>query len=162
MRFFILLTTFLTLSFYSLSQEHDHQHDVEHHHPELELGFSSGAVYNFTEKEIAPGIHIHIIKTVSKTDMIGIGFGYEAIFDDHKHNAASFIILYRPFEHVSFNFAPGISWLSTEEDSAKPSLHLEALYEWEFGNFHIGPLLGLASNFEDFHGSIGLHFAIGF
>jgi len=162
MRYFILLTTFLAISLVSFSKEHNHEHKNEHHHPELELGVSSGLVYNFTEKESAPGIHAHIIKTVSKSDKIGLGFGYEAIFDEHRHNAGSFIILYRPIEHLSFNFAPGISWLSTEEDSAKPSLHLEALYEWEFGNFHIGPLLGFASNFEDFHGSVGLHVAIGF
>ncbi|PLX15841.1 MAG: hypothetical protein C0597_08485 [Marinilabiliales bacterium] len=156
----LLLLVFFFITRISYSQLHDHQE--EHHHPEWELGFSSGLVHNITEKETSPGIHVHIIKTVSKTDKLGLGFGYEAIFDDHKHNAVSLIILYRPIEHVSFNFAPGISWLSTEKDSAKPSLHLEALYEWEFGNFHIGPLLGVASNLEDLHGSVGLHLAFGF
>jgi hypothetical protein len=126
------------------------------------LGISGGVVYNFTEKEAAPGIHIHFIKTLSKSDKLGVGFGYEAIFDDHRHNALSFIIAYRPIDQFSLNLSPGISWLSTEKDSAKPSLHVEALYEWGIGIFHVGPLVGVASNFEDFHGSVGLHLAIGF
>ncbi len=154
----IILLSILSITI--VAQGHDH--GKEHYHPKLEFGVSGGLVYNFTEKEAAPGMHVHLIKTLSKTEKLGVGFGYEAIFDDHKHNAASFIIAYRPISNLSFNLAPGISWLSTEQNSAKPSLHLEALYEWEVGVFHIGPLLGVASNFEDFHGSLGLHLAVGF
>lgn len=160
MKHFILITLFLLITTFLFSQEHDHMQ--EHHHPELEFGVSGGWVYNFTEKESAPGLHVHFVKTVSKTDKLGLGFGYEVIFDDHRHNSASLIFLYRPIDHLTFNIAPGISWLSTEKDSAKPSLHFEAVYEWEFGNFHVGPLLGVASNFEDLHGSVGLHLAVGF
>ena len=160
MRQVILLLFFILSSIVAFSQDHDDH--LEHHHPELEFGFSNGVVYNFTEKEAAYGIHLHVIKTVSKSDKFGLGFGYEAIFDDHKHNAASFILMYRPIEHLLFNFSPGFSWLATQNNSLKPSIHFEGLYEWEFGNFHMGPLVGIASNFEDLHGSVGLHLAIGF
>ncbi|MFC2151373.1 hypothetical protein ACFLSE_02505 [Bacteroidota bacterium] len=160
MRQFLLLLAFLIVSQFLYSQEHEHEE--EHHHPELEFGFSAGFVYNLTEKEAAPGIHVHVIKTVSKSDKIGLGLGYERIFDDHKHNAASFIILYRPIDHLFFNIAPGISWLTTESNSAKLSMHIEGLYEWEFGSFHLGPFIGIAFNSEDFHASVGLHLAIGF
>jgi hypothetical protein len=162
MRYFVILAMLIVLSFVVYSQEHDHKRESEHLHPEVEIGVSNGIVYNFTEKEAAYGIHVHVVKTINKSDKFGLGFGYEAIFDDHRHNAVSFIIAYRPVDQFSFNFSPGISWLSTENDSAKPSLHLEALYEWELGIFHVGPLVGVASNFEDFHGSVGLHLAIGF
>lgn len=162
MRSFSLLVILIVLASLAYSQENDNKHTDMHHHPKLELGISGGVVYNFTEKEAAPGIHIHFIKTLSKSDKLGVGFGYEAIFDDHRHNAASFIISYRPVDQFSLNFSPGIAWLSTENDSAKPSIHLEALYEWEFGNFHLGPLVGIAFNSEDLHASAGLHMAIGF
>lgn len=160
MRYFATLATLIILSLVTYSQEHDRRPEIEHQHPEVEFGVSNGVVYNFTEKEAAYGIHLHVIKTINKSDKFGLGFGYEAIFDDHRHNAVSFIIAYRPIDQFSLNLSPGISWLSTENDSAKPSLHLEALYEWEVGIFHIGPLVGVASNFEDFHGSVGLHLAI--
>lgn len=161
MRRIIWLLSLISIGLIAYSQDHDHQEE-HHHHPEVEIGVSNGIVYNFTEKEAAYGIHVHVVKTVNKSDKFGLGFGYEAIFDDHRHNAVSFIILYRPINQFSLNFSPGISWLSTEKDSAKPSLHLEALYEWKLGIFHVGPLVGVASNFEDFHGSVGLHLAIGF
>lgn len=160
MKQIFLATIFIFTSIVLYSQNHDH--DEEHHHSEYEFGFSNGIVFNFTESEAAYGVHIHFIKTISKSDKLGLGVGYERIFDDHKHNAVSIILLYRPIEHFSVNLAPGVSWLSTEKKSAKPSLHIEGLYEWEFGSFHIGPLVGIAFNTEDFHSSAGLHLAFGF
>ncbi|HAF29065.1 MAG TPA: hypothetical protein DCG75_08450 [Bacteroidales bacterium] len=137
-------------------------HFEELHHSEYELGFSNGIVYDFGESELAYGLHLHFVKTIGKSDKIGIGLGYERIFDDHKHNAVSVIFLFRPIEHFSLNLAPGVSWLATESNSEKFSMHLESLYEWELGNFHFGPLLGVATNMEDFHASLGIHIAIGF
>jgi len=159
-KYIILSVIFLLFSFLTYSQD-EHNHEYNHSHPQLEFGFSNGLVYNATEKEVAYGVHVHVIKTVSKSDKFGLGLGYEAIFDDHKHNAASLILLYRPLEHLSFNFSPGVSWLATESNSLKPAMHFEGLYEWEFGIFHLGPLVGVAFNTEDFHVSTGLHLAVG-
>ncbi len=78
----------------NLSAQHTDEHHHEEHHPKYELGLSNGIVYNLTEKEIAYGLHTHFIKTISRTNKLGIGLGYERIFDDHKHNAVSIIILY--------------------------------------------------------------------
>ena len=153
--FFIALILF---SAHAKAQHEDH----EHKHAQNEIGISNNIVYNFHEKESAYSIHLHFIRTLKKNNKFGFGVGYERIFDDHKHNALSIILLYRPIEHFSVNFAPGVSWLATENNSAKPSLHLEGLYEWEFGNFHLGPLVGIAFNTEDLHASLGLHMAIGF
>lgn len=153
---FLIATVFI--SFYASAQHDDHEHE----HAQNEIGVSNNIVYNTHEKEVAYSIHLHFIRTLKKNEKFGLGIGYERIFDDHKHNALSIILLYRPIEHFSLNFAPGVSWLATENNSAKPSLHLEGLYEWELGSFHLGPLLGIAFNTEDFHASIGLHIAIGF
>jgi hypothetical protein len=161
MKQFLLVSIFIFTSTFLYSQDHDHEVE-HHHHPEYELGFSNGAVFNFSENEFAYGIHTHFIKTISKSDKIGLGIGYERIFDDHKHNSVSVILLYRPAENLSVNFAPGVSWLSTKSNSIKPSMHIEGLYEWQLGNFHLGPLVGVAFNSEDFHVSLGLHLAIGF
>ena len=156
--FLVSILIFITTLLYS--KEYDY--DTEHHHPDNELGFSNGVVYDLSEKEISYGLHAHFIKTISKSDKIGLGLGYERIFDDHKHNAVSVILLYRPLENFSVNFAPGVSWLSTKSNSVKPSMHIEGLYEWQLGNFHLGPLTGIAFNTEDFHASVGLHIALGF
>jgi len=163
MRKLFLLMLIIVCPFIIVAREmHEYEHEHEHHHPELEFGISGGFVYNFTEKEAAPGMHIHVIKALSKSHKFGLGMGYEAIFDEHKHNAASLIIRYRPIDYISINIAPGISWLSSEKNSAKPSMHIEGIYEWEFGNFHLGPMLGVAFNREDVHASLALHFAWGF
>jgi len=134
----------------------------EHHHPEFEIGLSSGVVYNFSEKEPALGIHLHLIKSLGESDHFGMGLGYECIFDDHKHNTVSIIFLYRPIEHLSLNFAPGISFKLSDKSSISPTLHVEAIYEFEFGHFHLGPLVGFAISTEDIHASVGVHLALGF
>lgn len=142
------------------AQEDGHEH--KHIHPEFELGFSNNLVFNFTEEEFVYGIHLHFVKTIGKSDKIGLGIAYEKIFDEHKHNSLSLIFMCRPVEHLSFNMAPGISWLASETNTIMPVMHIEGLYEWEFGFFHIGPLIGVAFSSEDFHTSLGLHMAFGF
>jgi len=163
MKHFFLLSIFIFASISLYSQEHNHQDEHhEHEHPKNEIGFSNNIVFNATENEFAYGVHLHLIRTVGKSDKFGLGLGYERIFDDHKHNSVSLIFMYRPVEHLSFNIAPGVVWLDSEENSLKPAMHIEGIYEWQLGHFHLGPLLGIAFNTEDFHASVGLHLAFGF
>jgi len=161
MKQFLLVSIFIFTSIYLYSQEHDHFED-HHHHPENEIGISNNLVFNASENEYAYGLHLHFVRTISESDKIGFGLGYERIFDDHKHNSASLIFMYRPIESLSLNFAPGIIWLESESNSINPAIHIEGLYEWQLGNFHLGPLVGIAFNPEDFHASLGLHLAFGF
>lgn len=42
------------------------------------------------------------------------------------------------------------------------ALHLEASYEFEIGDLHIGPVIEYAYDTEDQHLSLGLHVGIGF
>ena len=103
-----------------------------------------------------------MIKTVGESKKIGLGLGYEAIFDDHKHRSFSAILEYRASKHFILNFAPGVAWLANEISSARPAIHLEGIYAFELGIFHVGPMIGVASNFEDYHTSLSLHIAVGF
>lgn len=159
----LLLSAFIFISMSLAAQDHEHEHDHQHeHHYNYELGISNGVVYNSTEKELAYGAHVHFIRTIGESKKLGIGIGYERIFDDHKHNALNIILHYRPVEHLSLNLAPGVIWLDSEKNSLKPAMHLEGLYEFELGRFHIGPIIGIGFNTEDLHTSLGLHLAIGF
>lgn len=151
---------FLVFTLNTFAQTEDHE--CEHHHSKFELGLSNGLVYNFTESEAAYGLHVHVVSSIGKSEKFGMGIGYERIFDDHKHNALSVVLLYNPIEHVSINLAPGVTWLGTDSNTVKPALHLEGLYEFKLGKFHLGPLLGVAFNTEDLHASVGLHLAFGF
>jgi len=161
-RYVLAAVIFLLLTFRSYSQ-HDHKDELhDHEHPKNEIGFSNNAVFNVTENEFAYSLHLHIVKTIGNSDKIGLGLGYERIFDDHKHNALGIIFMLRPIESLSFNLSPGISWLQTKSNSLKPVMHIEGLYEWQFNHFHVGPLLGMAFNPDDFHVSVGLHLAFGF
>lgn len=158
MKIKILLSLFV-FSLITVSVKAQHE---DHEHPRREIGFSNNAVYNVSEKETAYSIHVHFVRTLEKNENFGVGLGYERIFDDHKHNAVSAIFIYRPIEHFSLNIAPGIIWLDSKKNSLKPAMHIEGLYEFELGHFHIGPLAGLGFNTEDLHVAVGLHLAIGF
>lgn len=153
---FIAALFLITLSAKAQHEDHDHEHSRS------EIGLSNNAVYNVSEKEAAYSIHVHLIRTFEKHNNFGIGIGYERIFDDHKHNAVSVILMYRPIEQFSINIAPGIIWLDSQKNSLKPAMHIEGLYEFELGHFHIGPLIGVGFNTEDLHAAVGLHLAVGF
>lgn len=153
---FIVALFLITICAKAQHEDHDHEH------PRNEIGLSNNAVYNVSEKEVAYSIHVHFVRTFEKNDHFGLGIGYERIFDDHKHNALSAILMYRPIEHFSINIAPGIIWLDSHKNSLKPAMHIEGLYEFELGHFHIGPLVGVGFNTEDLHAAFGLHLALGF
>jgi len=161
-RNFLFTLFFATFALTAYSQHNYQDEHHEHEHPKNEIGFSNNIVFNTHENEFAYGVHLHFVRTIGKSDKFGLGLGYERIFDDHKHNSTNLLFMYRPIDHLSINIAPGIVWLDSEANSIKPSLHLETIYEWELGHFHLGPLLGIAFNTEDFHVSIGLHLALGF
>ncbi len=91
----------------------------------------------------------------------GLGLGYERIFDEHKHNTAGIVGTYRPINRLSFNVSPGLTF-EDGEPGGRFALHLESSYEYEIGNFHIGPAAEVAYDPEDYHFSLGLHVGYGF
>lgn len=162
---FILL--FITMAFSSNSfaqknakaNEHQHEHPLHEHHRN-EIGIANSPVYFLKEKSISYGMHIHYVYNIPKSKF-GVGLGYERIFDEHKHNTFGIVGTYRPIERLCLNVSPGLTF---EADSTKPlfALHLESSYEFEIGNFHIGPAFEFAYDPEDYHLSLGLHVGYGF
>ena len=82
-------------------------------------------------------------------------------FDEHKHNTIGFVASYRPTDGLNLNASPGLTF---EDGNSKANfaLHLETSYEFEFNDFHIGPVLEFAYDPEDIHISFGLHIGFGF
>jgi hypothetical protein len=112
------------------------------------------------EKGIAYGLHFHYIRKIPNSKF-GFGLGYERIWDEHKHNTIGLVAEYTSLENFNFNISPGLT-----KDDAEPdlsfSVHFETAYEFEIGNFHIGPAFEYALEAEYDHISIGLHLGFGF
>jgi hypothetical protein len=155
----ILIICF-SLTIYGQSKNLNKEVTENHEHHKNEIGIANSPVYFIKEKVFAYGLHFHYVRNIPKTKF-GLGFGYERIFDEHKHNTFGLVGTYRPIENVSFNISPGLTF-EDENKSAKFALHLETAYEWEIKNFHFGPAFEFAYDPEDFHISLGLHIGYGF
>ncbi len=126
-----------------------------------EIGIANSPIYIIKEKEFAYGLHAHYIRGLKETKF-GIGVGYERIFDEHKHNTIGVILSYAPIEHLALSLSPGITFNDNNASDLNFGLHLETLYEFEIGIFHIGPVAEFAYAVEDYHVSLGLHLGFGF
>jgi hypothetical protein len=125
-----------------------------------EIGIANSPVYLLKEKEFAYGLHAHYIRGLKETKF-GIGIGYERIFDEHNHNTIGVILSYAPLEHLALSLSPGITFPDNDAN-LNFGIHLETLYEFEIGIFHVGPVAEFAYAVEDYHVSLGLHFGFGF
>ena len=158
---YILTLTLVALALPALAQTPGHEgHD--HHEHRNEFGLANMAVYLASEGEVAPGWHAHWVRYLGHSDF-GVGMGYEIVLDDHRHQNLSVVGSYRITDAWSITAAPGISLHENWQQDVSLGLHLETAYEWDWGPFHIGPMLELAfGNAEDTHYSVGLHIGYGF
>lgn len=156
----LCIIIFLSLNYFAQSQT-DSIHTCNHAHHKNEIAMSNAPVYILSEKEIAYGFHLHYIRTIANSKF-GIGLGFERIFDDHNHTTLGVVGSYRPIENLSFNIAPGFTIEQNSFSNINYAIHLETAYEFEIGDFHIGPAFEYAIEPFDSHISIGLHFGYGF
>jgi hypothetical protein len=164
MKYKIYLLLFIAFGFVSYAfadepRKHDHRHDT---HP-FHLGFGTAITHIFNEPGIAPGFHLHLIRQFGNELRWGIGLGYEAIADEHLHNGLNLILNLQPVNRFSVNIAPGIT-LGRHDGKTEilPSGHLEAIYEFDIGKIHLGPMIGYGLDRNDSHVSFGLHIGLGF
>lgn len=154
---YILFLTVLTQSI--SAQDREFNSNSEDHRNEL--GVANTVIYILNEKEFAYGLHAHFTRSINET-RFGIGVAYERIFDEHKHNTAGLILSYSPIEHFVLSLSPGITFNNSDLSDLHFGLHIEALYEFEIGKFHIGPVTEFAYSSEDYHLSLGVHIGLGF
>lgn len=153
---FTLLLPFLAGSIFAQDDGHDHGHS----HHSFEIGVANAPVYFLKEKEISYGLHLHGIYTFPHT-RYGIGLGYERIFDEHEHQTIGLVGSYRLIDPLSFIVSPGITFEKEEETETAFAIHFETAYEFELGDFHIGPVAEVAYDPEDIHLSLGIHIGYG-
>ncbi|MCB9033012.1 MAG: hypothetical protein H6553_04170 [Chitinophagales bacterium] len=162
----LVLISSLSVKAHTLMNDDDHQEEQEHetknhNHHRNEIGIANAPVYFVKEKSFNYGLHLHYIYNFPNT-IFGLGFGYERIFDEHKHNTIGLVACVRPFEPWSINFSPGIAMEGADNFKPMFAFHLETTYEFEIKNFHIGPVAEFAYDKEDIHLSLGLHIGFGF
>lgn len=151
----ILLLGLLSINTYAQDDEHKHEH------PQNEFGIANSLVYFTKEKEVAYGLHVHLLRTLGHSKF-GYGIAYERVFDEHKHNTIGLAATYRPIDALQIALSPGITFEGDHPSEIKFAFHAETSYEFEIGKFHVGPLLEIAFDPEDIHISMGLHIGLGF
>ena len=135
------------------------------------LGFLPG-------HEFSLGFHAHYIKGIALHNKLGVGLGFETIFDDHTHNMYNLMFVYRFGSkingYLSVAYGAGILRSSDhfhdehdehdehdlDNDVIKSSFaqHLEFVYEINHRNkYCYGPVLDIGFEKDEVHYMIGLH-----
>lgn len=155
----MVLTTIISLNLTAQTNEIKAK-KLPHENHQNEFGIAFSPVYFANNKDLATGMHLHYIYNITQSKF-GFGLGYERIFDQHKHHTISLEAVYKPVEKLSLSLSPGLTF---EGNNSAPdlALHLETAYEFEIGEFHLGPAFEFAVDHEDIHLSLGAHLGIGF
>ena len=161
-RLYYTFLLFIFLGSVRLQAQDDLTHaDHDHHHEHRnELGIANAPVYFVKEEIVSYGLHVHLVRNLLHS-RFGYGIGYERIFDEHGHNTYSALVSYR-IDRVMLIVAPGATIEDEEPGEAAFAVHVEATYEFELGDLHLGPVVEFAYDPEDIHLSLGLHVGIGF
>jgi len=141
------------------NNNHDHFHTNE-------LGISIAPTAYLQENTIALGTHAHYIHRLGES-RLGIGAGFEAVFDSHKHKTLSAVFQYSPGLRTHISIAPGVVQEKhihngTAEKEYHWALHLELVHEYHLNFFDIGPFFELAFEEEGQHIGVGIHIGLPF
>ena len=153
---FILNVVFTVKLFGQSDQESHHEHSNE-------ISIATGIVPLPAEDELTIGFHFHYVKGIGKSKRFGLGLGFETIVDEHKHYTFSVVAQYRILAGWILGYAPGI--MIREEGGNtlyQVAHHIETAYEFEIGDFHIGPMAEIGIEGIGVHYMAGIHFGIDF
>ena len=157
----LLIAFFLLILFPVFAQEEEEQEHLHKHRNEMSV--ATGVVPLPAEDELTIGFHFHYIKGLGESGRLGIGLGFETIIDEHKHYTFSVVGQFRVVAGLSVAYAPGIMIREEHEETLyQLAHHIEAAYEFEFGSFHIGPMVEVGIEEIGVHYMAGLHFGIDF
>jgi len=125
----------------------------DHHRHKNEISIAAGIVPLVAEDKLTAGFHLHYIRGIGKDNRL----------DEHKHYTLSGVFQYRIYKGFILDLAPGL--LLRKENSENIfqfAQHIEIAYEFELGEFHIGPVAELGIELTGVHYMGGIHFGIDF
>ncbi len=125
-------------------------------HEANELGVGYGPTYLKEEASWATSLHIHYLRHIS--EKVGMGLGYESIFDEHGHQVVSLVFRYKlATTGLKLSYMPGVYL----QGGSGVAHHFEVSWSTEIGNIHAGPFLSVSFS-DETHYSLGLHVGAGF
>ena len=162
-RVFISLWLFGLCTSALYGEDRDHPHHV-HGTNGFDLGLSVGSVRLKPERETAIGLHAHIMKRLGEEGFkqyFSLGIGTEAIFSDEPHYSLLGSLGIHPWRDLKLIVSPGVQWAEHEEKwESDYATHYEAMYSFDCGRYHLGPVIGYSKTDHEEHYMFGIH--IGF
>jgi hypothetical protein len=152
-RFTLCLFSFIIVNV-GYSQDIDSHSDHDHEHTN-EIGIGVGLVNTLGEEGQGFGFHLHYLRAFGEKQRFSLAPGFEGIFDEHRHYAFNLSLGYRPWHPFYIAIAPGIA--IDDEGHSEFITHFEILYEFEFQQFHIGPMIEFGIAKDEQHIMTALH-----
>lgn len=160
---FLIILLNLTTNVVSAQHQHDDGHKHLHDDHKYHLGFGIAGSYLSIEQAVAPGFHIHFIRQLGTEKKWGVGLGFESIIEENIHSNFNVLGNWHPVDFLSLNAGPGMVFAKHEgETEILPAFHAEAVFEFNVGGIHLGPMLGFGIDSEETHFSLGVHVGFGF
>jgi hypothetical protein len=170
-----ILFIFIIISLKSQEHiKHDHKEHIDEHgqnnkHDHFhtnEIGVSIAPTAYLQENTIALGTHAHYVHRLGES-RFGIGAGFEAVFDSHKHKTLSAVFQYSPSYMTHICVSPGFvqekhNEMGQIENEYHWALHLELVHEFQLGKIDLGPFFEFALEEEGQHIGIGIHVGLPF
>ncbi len=154
----LVSTTLLSIRGYGQASSEE-----KSHHHRNEISIATGIVPLPAENELTMGFHLHYIRGVGKEGRFGLGLGLETIIDEHKHYTASVVFQYNIYKGLIVGYSPGVMMRKEgNQNLFQFAQHIETAYEFELGEFHIGPMAELGIEQIGVHYMVGIHVGIDF
>lgn len=126
-----------------------------------ELGAAGSIMRSKTDKEWNYGVHAHYVYFV-KEGRLGVGLGYERIFNDDTDQTVGLVGAYRPIYPITVMVLGGVTFDNDAKTNSRFASQVEIIYEWAFRNLHFGPTVSYGYYTDDSRYGLGIHIGIGF